>query len=79
MRDLEPYVYESPDGGDTIYRRRLGELQREQVRTGPIKKRLLRSQTWRDILRAAETDPVLADMLDRVEVYYALKDSPQDR
>jgi len=79
MRDLEAYVYESPDGGDTIYRRRVGDPQREQVSTGPVQKRLLRSQTWRNILRAAESDPVLADMLDRVEVYHALKDSPQDR
>lgn len=79
MPDLVPYIYESPDGGDTIYRRRMGDPQREQVRAGPVQKRLLRSQTWRDILRAGESDPVLADMLDRVEVYHALKDSPQDR
>lgn len=79
MPDLKAYVYESPDNGDTIYRRRMGNPQRELVRTGPVQQRLLRSQTWRDILRAAESDPVLADMLDRVEVYHALKDSPQDR
>lgn len=69
------YTYESPDGGDTIYRRRMGEPQRELVRTGPLQKRLLRSQVWRDILLASESDPVLKDLLDRAEVYHQLKNT----
>jgi len=76
VRDLKAYIYESPDGGDTIYRRRMGEPDRELVRTGPLETRLLRSQTWRDILRAAESDPVLHDMLDQIEIYHKLKNSP---
>ncbi len=31
-RVCNDYIYESPDGGKTIYRRRLGELLREQVK-----------------------------------------------
>ena len=31
-RVCNDYIYESPDGGKTVYRRRLGELLREQVK-----------------------------------------------
>ena len=72
----ETYIYESPDGGDTVYRRRTGSNQRELVQEGPLRKKMLRSQLWRDIFDAAETDPVLQEMLDRVEIYHRLKDSP---
>jgi hypothetical protein len=73
---IETYIYESPDGGGTIYRRTMGSLDRELIREGPLRKLQQRSQLWRDIFQAAESDPVLKDMLDRVEVYYTLKDSP---
>lgn len=73
---IETYIYESPDGGDTIYRRTMGSVDRELVREGPLRKLQQRSQLWRKIFQAAESDPVLQDMLDRVEVYHSLKDSP---
>jgi hypothetical protein len=73
---IETYIYESPDGGGTIYRRTAGSVDRELIREGPLRKQMLRNQLWRDIFQAAESDPVLKDMLDRVEVYYTLKDSP---
>ena len=73
---IETYIYESPDGGDTIYRRTMRSVDRELVREGPLRKLQQRSQLWRKIFQAAESDPVLQDMLDRVEVYHSLKDSP---
>jgi hypothetical protein len=73
---IETYIYESPDGGGTIYRRVMGSPDREMVREGPSRKQSLRNQLWRDIFLAAESDPVLKDMLDRIEVYHRLKDSP---
>ncbi len=75
VEDNKVYIYESPDSGDTVYRRLAGTNQREMVREGPLRKKLLRSQLWRDILQSAESDPVLKDMLDRVEVYYQLKNT----
>ena len=72
----ETYIYESPDRGDTVYRRRAGSNQRELVQEGPLRKKMLRSQLWRDIFEAAESDPVLQEMIDKIEVYYTLKDSP---
>lgn len=73
---IETYIYESPDGGDTVYRRRPGSVDREMIREGPLRKKMLRNQLWQDIVTSAESDPMLHDMLDRVEVYYRLKDSP---
>ena len=77
---IETYIYESPDGGDTVYRRRFGDIQRE-LHSISDKKRsqidnLKKDKLWGDIHRAAQSDPVLKDMLDRVEVYHRLKDSP---
>ncbi len=73
---IETYIYESPDGGDTVYRRRSGSVDREMVKEGPLRKKMLRSQLWRDIFKSAESDPILQDMLDRIEIYHRLKDSP---
>jgi len=72
----ETYIYESPDRGDTVYRRRAGSNQRELVQEGPLRKKMLRSQLWRDIFDAAETDSVLQEMINKIEVYHTLKDSP---
>ena len=72
----ETYIYESPDGGDTVYRHMVGSVDREMIREGPLRKKMLRNQLWRDIFTSAESDPVLQHMLDRVEIYHRLKDSP---
>ena len=76
----ETYIYESPDGGDTVYRRRFGDIQRE-LHSISDKKRsqidsLIKDKLWGDIHRAAQSDPVLQHMLDQVEIYHRLKDSP---
>jgi len=76
----ETYIYESPDGGDTVYRRRFGDTQRE-LHSVSDKKRsqidsLIKDKLWGDIHRAAQSDPVLQQMLDQVEIYHRLKDSP---
>jgi len=76
VKSTDKYIYESPDGGDTIYRRPFGTNQRELVPEGPLRQKMLRSQLWRDIFQAAESDPVLKEMIDKTEVYYRLKNSP---
>ena len=73
---IETYIYESPDGGDTVYRRRPDSVDREMIKEGPLRKKMLRNQLWQDIVASAESDPVLKDMLDRIEIYHRLKDSP---
>jgi len=71
----ETYIYESPDHGDTLYRWRRGSNQRELVREGIVRQRMLRSQLWRDIFQAAESDPELKHMIEQVEIYHALKNT----
>ena len=71
------YIYESPDGGQTVYRRLPLSLERELHYQTPAKQKEMartnKRAQWRMILEAAETDPVLQDLLDRAEVYYELK------
>jgi len=70
------YVYESPDNGDTVYRRKVGEKERELHSVSEGKKTLLdqikESKLWGDIHRAALTNPALQEALDRVKVIYYL-------
>jgi muconolactone delta-isomerase len=68
----EPWIYESPDG-DTVYRRRAGDLDRELVREGTLRRLQRRSELWREIFQAADTDPELQHMIDQIEVVYRLK------
>jgi len=77
---IETYIYESPDGGNTVYRRRMGNTQRELHSISDKRRDLLdelkKNKLWGDIHRAAQSDPVLQHMLDQVEIYHRLKDSP---
>lgn len=77
MDTSREYVYESPDHGDTVYRREVGSNQRDLIHQGPLHRARLRSQLWRDIFRAAESDVELHGMIDRVEIYYRLKHQTQ--
>ena len=73
--DMTKYIFESPDGGETVYRREFGEQRRELVQGDPAEV-LQESQQlyrWRNILRLAKTDSELKELVDRVEVYYRLK------
>jgi len=71
------YVFESPDGGHTVYRRHVGKQDRELVKVSPEKQSTMEmireDKLWGGIRRAAKTDPALKEMLDQVRVYYELK------
>ncbi len=71
------YVFESPDGGHTVYRRHVGKMDRELVSVDQPAQdkinRLLQDKLWGEIRRAAEVDPALQEMLEQVQVYYELK------
>ncbi len=74
IRALEEIViYESPDGGKTVYSRKSGETQREMVKWDPDRTaRLLKFTKWNGIMDLAETEPALRDALEQVEVLYEL-------
>lgn len=73
-------IFESPDGGHTVYIRKMGSSHRQLHSMSAQKQAQLQQQQqwdrWKDILAQSQQDPVLKDMLDRIEVYHALKNSP---
>ena len=70
------YTYESPDNGDTVYRRKVGEKERELHSVSERRKNLLdeirENQLWGNIHRAALTNTALQEALERVKVIYYL-------
>ena len=77
-----PYIYESPDGGHTVYRRPVGgDLSERELHSISEEKRLwdqrlAREMLWTKIVTTADQDPVLRGMLDQIETYYYLKSQP---
>lgn len=74
------YIYESPDGGDTVYAREHGKTERvmigQNTRAKSLMEKLEEDKLWGEIRRMATTDPGMANILDQARVYYQLKRSP---
>jgi chemotaxis regulatin CheY-phosphate phosphatase CheZ len=70
-------IYESPDGGRTIYQRDIGSLTRDLIKENrSLHDQILESQLWGEIRRAAETNPTIQEALDRAKIaYYLSKDN----
>ena len=75
----EAVIYESPDGGETIYVREPGSTQRQLHRESPrardLHETLKEDQLWGQIRRAAKTNPAIQDALEQVKVIYYLSKS----
>lgn len=65
-------IYESPDGGKTIYSRKSGSTDRTLVREDPEKRAHDRWFMWREILHASEDNQPLKDLIEKAEMIYAL-------
>lgn len=69
-------IYESPDGGKTVYGRLPGEADRTLIRQDPELMSTLDSiredKLWGEIRRAAKRNSQLNEMLEAVKVYYNL-------
>lgn len=66
------YVYESPDGGRTIYRRLPGSFERELYYTSPEVILVDRLNRFKAAVELAETEPALNDAISKVEMLYEL-------
>jgi len=77
MTTDEALIYESPDGGKTVYARKRGSSDRHLVHVDPTWKREQEiSQRWINLKEAvfmADSDPTLNDALSKLEMLYALK------
>ena len=72
-------IFESPDGGETVYIREANEKFRRLHSVSEKRRSLhddiMESKLWGDIHRAAKTNPTLQEAIDRVKVtYYLTKD-----
>lgn len=67
------WIYESPDRGDTVYRRRANCTKRELVlkkeKDHPIADQI------DDIVAESPFDPALKEMLDKLQVYWSLRNA----
>ena len=79
MGSLTPgatYIYESPDGGQTVYARESGSKERklvgESLSVKTNRELMQESQLWHDIRVAARDNPALQEALDRVIIIYNL-------
>jgi outer membrane protein TolC len=67
------YIYESPDHGETVYRRKIGDNSREIYKQNAEKQAMQdRWLMWRDILTASKTNLALKEALDRAQIIYEL-------
>lgn len=66
-------IYESPDGGKTIYSRKSGSLDCTMIREDTsLRDKIVEDQLWYKILREAKINKTLADILDQAKMVYAL-------
>lgn len=73
----ELIIYESPDGGKTVYARKFGDINRHLHSVDPDwQKEQTLNARWARLKEAvfmADTDPVLNELIEKVEIYHELK------
>jgi hypothetical protein len=71
-----PKIFESPDGGKTVYSRQFGESERDLEWENPGQQRaselLKEKQEWSKIIEAAKSNSALQEAIDRVKLIYHL-------
>ena len=72
----EAVIYESPDGGETVYVREFGGEQRQLHSESPkavsLHEQIKEDKLWGNIRRAAKTNPTLKQALDEAILIYTL-------
>jgi hypothetical protein len=78
--DFPPLIFESPDGGETVYGRRLGESARILIsnRSPSLHSQMQEAQLWNEIRKAAELNPALRAAMDEVIMIYRLTKEDTD-
>ena len=79
MGTLKPgatYIYEHADG--ITYAREFGQTDRFEISRNYVADDIAVEKLWREIHRAAKSDPALQEILDRAKLLYFLgKDNGQ--
>ena len=75
--DDKRYIYESPDLGDTVYRREFGTTERELIQMPETN--LFTYTAFREIRELSETNISIKKALDHLLlIYYTVKDDRKD-
>ena len=82
MGQLKPnatYIYETPDGGETVYAREFGTSEKilvgQSYKALSLHEQILQDKLWGEIRRKAKDNLTLQAELDRViMLYYLIKD-----
>lgn len=63
-------IYESPDGGKTIFERAIGDYKNKTQIRSQLEYSVL--DTWKEVIAAAKNNQEISDLLDRALVIYQL-------
>jgi len=68
----EIVIYESPDGGKTVYSRKSGSSDRTLIKEDTSQNYITKWYQWKEILKLAETEPSLANAINKAEMLYVI-------
>jgi len=68
----EIIIYESPDGGRTVYSRKSGSSDRTLIKEDTTQNYITKWYEWKEILKLAETEPSLANAINKAEMLYVI-------
>lgn len=68
----EIIIYESPDGGKTVYSRKSGSSDRTMIKEDTSQSYITKWYEWKEILKLAETEPSLANAINKAEMLYVI-------
>jgi hypothetical protein len=68
----EIIIYESPDGGKTVYSRKSGSSDRTMIKEDTTQNYITKWYKWKEILKLAETEPSLANAINKAEMLYVI-------
>ena len=68
----EIVIYESPDGGKTVYSRKSGSSDRTMIKEDTSQNYMTKWYEWKEILKLAETEPSLANAINKAEMLYVI-------
>ena len=79
MGNLKPgatYIYESPDGGDTVYAREFGASDSERIMIGQSwrAKELVEQRLWNEIYVKRNHNPALTEAVEKCIIIYKLSE-----
>ena len=74
----EIIIYESPDGGKTVYSRKSGSSERTMIKEDTSQHYITKWYEWKEILKLAETEPSLANAISKAEMLYVILKKEQN-